>query len=162
MKRSKTNNILLFLSSVIICQSAGIIGSVFTTPAIPTWYANINKPSFRPPNWVFAPIWATLFLLMGIALFLIWRKGLTRKDVKTAFAFFIFHLVLNTLWSILFFGLKSPFAAFIEIIFLWAAILTSIILFFRISKIAAYLLIPYILWVSFASVLNFAIWRLNI
>jgi tryptophan-rich sensory protein len=141
---------------------AGIIGSIFTTPAIPTWYANINKPTFRPPNWVFAPVWTTLFLLMGIALFLIWKKGLKRKDVKIAFSVFTFHLLLNTLWSILFFGLKSPFAAFIEIIFLWIAILISIILFFRISKIAAYLLIPYILWVSFASVLNFAIWRLNI
>jgi translocator protein len=162
MQRSKTNKISLLLASVIICQMAGIIGSIFTTPAIPTWYANINKPTFRPPNWVFAPVWTTLFLLMGIALFLIWEKGLKRKDVKIAFSVFIFHLLLNTLWSILFFGLKSPFAAFIEIIFLWIAILTSIILFFRISRIAAYLLIPYILWVSFASVLNFSIWRLNI
>ena len=162
MQRSKTNKILLLLASIIICQMAGIIGSIFTTPAIPTWYANINKPTFRPPNWVFAPVWTTLFLLMGIALFLIWEKGLKRKDVKIAFSVFIFHLLLNTLWSILFFGLKSPFAAFIEIIFLWIFILISIILFFRISKIAAYLLIPYILWVSFASVLNFAIWQLNI
>jgi len=162
MQRSKINNFLLLLSSIIICQMAGIIGSVFTTPAITTWYANINKPSFNPPNWLFAPVWTTLFLLMGIALFLIWKKGLNRKDVKTAFSVFMFHLVLNTLWSILFFGLKSPFAAFIEIIFLWIFILISIILFFRISKIAAYLLIPYIFWVSFASVLNFAIWRLNI
>jgi translocator protein len=162
MQRTRINNFLLLFSSVIICQMAGIIGSIFTTPAIPTWYANINKPTFRPPNWVFAPVWTTLFLLMGIALFLIWKKGLKRKDVKIAFSVFTFHLLLNTLWSILFFGLKSPFAAFIEIIFLWIAILISIILFFRISKIAAYLLIPYILWVSFASVLNFAIWRLNI
>jgi benzodiazapine receptor len=162
MQRSKTNKILLLVASLIICQSAGITGSIFTTPAIPTWYANINKPSFRPPNWVFAPVWTTLFLLMGIALFLIWKKGLKRKDVKIAFFFFIFHLVLNTLWSFLFFGLESPFAAFIEIIFLWISILVSIILFFRISKVAGILLIPYILWVTFASVLNFSIWRLNI
>jgi len=162
MQRSKIDNFFLLLSSIIICQMAGIIGSVFTAPAIPTWYANINKPSFSPPNWVFAPVWATLFLLMGISLFLIWRKGLNEKNVKIAFFFFIFHLGLNTLWSILFFGLKSPFAAFIEIVFLWIAILVSIILFFRISKIAAYLLIPYILWVSFASILNFSIWRLNL
>ncbi len=162
MQRSKIGEILILFSSIIICQLAGIIGSVFTTSSIPGWYANINKPSFNPPNWVFAPVWTTLFLLMGIALFLIWRKGLKEKDVKIAFSVFIFHLVLNTLWSILFFGLESPFAAFIEIIFLWAAILISIILFFRISRIAGYLLIPYLLWVSFASVLNFAIWKLNI
>lgn len=145
-----------------MCQMAGVIGSIFTTPAIPTWYANINKPSFRPPNWVFAPVWTILFLLMGIALFLILRKGLKNKNVKIAFFFFIFHLVLNTLWSILFFGLESPFAAFIEIIFLWASILVSIILFLPISRIAGYLLIPYLLWVSFASILNFSIWRLNV
>ncbi len=162
MRRSKTNNILIFISSIVICQMAGIIGSIFTTPAIPTWYANINKPTFRPPNWVFAPVWTTLFLLMGIALFLIWKKGPEKKENRIAFSVFIIQLILNTLWSVLFFGLKSPFAAFIEIIFLWAAILASIILFFRISRLAGALLIPYILWVSFASVLNFSIWRLNI
>jgi translocator protein len=162
MQRSKKGEVLILFSSIIICQLAGIIGSIFTTPAIPTWYANINKPTFRPPNWVFAPVWTTLFLLMGIALFLIWRKGLNEKDIKIAIAVFAFQLVLNTLWSFLFFGLKSPFAAFIEIIFLWVAILASIILFFRISRLAGALLIPYILWVSFASILNFSIWRLNI
>jgi benzodiazapine receptor len=162
MQRSKIGEVLILFSSIIICQMAGIIGSIFTTPAIPNWYANINKPTFRPPNWVFAPVWTTLFLLMGIALFLVLRKGLNEKDIKIAIAVFAFQLVLNTLWSVLFFGLESPFAAFVEIVFLWVAILASIILFFRISKIAAYLLIPYILWVSFASILNFAIWRLNI
>ncbi|MEJ2306479.1 MAG: tryptophan-rich sensory protein [candidate division WOR-3 bacterium] len=162
MQRSKIGEVLILFSSIIICQLAGIIGSIFTTPAIPTWYANINKPTFRPPNWVFAPVWTTLFLLMGIALFLIWRKGLNEKDIKIAIAVFAFQLVLNTLWSFLFFGLESPFAAFIEIIFLWVAILASIILFFRISRLAGALLIPYILWVSFASILNFSIWRLNI
>jgi benzodiazapine receptor len=162
MQRSKIGEILILFSSIIICQLAGIIGSVFTTPAIPRWYANINKPSFNPPNWVFAPVWTTLYLLMGIALFLVLRKGLNEKDIKIAIAVFVFQLVLNSLWSFLFFGLESPFAAFIEIIFLWAAILISIILFFRISGVAGALLIPYILWVSFASVLNFSIWRLNI
>lgn len=162
MQRSKIGEILILFSSIIICQLAGIIGSIFTAPSIPNWYANINKPSFRPPNWVFAPVWTTLYLLMGIALFLILRKGLNEKGIKMAIAVFALQLVLNSLWSFLFFGLKSPFAAFIEIIFLWAAILMSIILFFRISRVAGALLIPYILWVSFASVLNFAIWRLNI
>lgn len=162
MQKSKIGEVLILFSSIIICQLAGIIGSIFTTPAIPTWYANINKPTFRPPNWVFAPVWTTLFLLMGIALFLVLRKGLNKKDIKIAISVFAFQLVLNTLWSFLFFGLKSPFAAFVEIIFLWIAILASIILFFRISRPAGALLIPYILWVSFASILNFSIWRLNI
>jgi len=162
MQRSKIVEILILFSSIIICQLAGLIGSVFTTAAIPHWYENINKPSFNPPNWVFAPVWTTLYLLMGIALFLIWRKGLNEKDIKIAIAVFVFQLVLNSLWSFLFFGLESPFAAFIEIIFLLLAILVSIILFFRISWVAGTLLIPYILWVSFASVLNFAIWRLNL
>ncbi|MBN1695397.1 tryptophan-rich sensory protein [candidate division WOR-3 bacterium] len=161
MQRSKIGEFLILFSSIIICQLAGIIGSIFTTPAIPTWYANINKPTFRPPNWVFAPVWTTLYLLMGIALFLVLRKGFNEKGIKIAVAVFALQLVLNSLWSFLFFGLESPFAAFIEIIFLWAAILISIILFFRISWVAGALLIPYILWVSFASVLNFSIWRLN-
>ena len=162
MQRSKIGEVLILFSSIIICQLAGFIGSIFTTPAIPSWYANINKPSFRPPNWVFAPVWTTLYLLMGIALFLVLRKGLNEKDIKIAVAVFILQLVLNALWSFLFFGLESPFAAFIEIIFLWAAILISIILFFQISRVAGALLIPYILWVSFASVLNFAIWQMNV
>ncbi len=162
MQRSKISEILILFSSIIICQLAGFIGSIFTTSSIPTWYASLNKPSFNPPNWVFAPVWTVLYLLMGIALYLIWRKGLSDKNVKIAFMVFVFQLVLNSLWSFLFFGLESPFAAFIEIIILWIAILVSIILFFRISWIAGVLLIPYILWVSFASVLNFAIWRLNI
>jgi tryptophan-rich sensory protein len=162
MQRSKLSEILLFFSSIIICQLAGFIGSLFTTPSIPSWYAGINKPSFNPPNWVFAPVWTTLYLLMGISLYLVLRTGLNDKNVKMALAVFIFQLVLNSLWSFLFFGLHSPFTAFIEIIFLWIAILTSIILFFRISWVAGVLLIPYILWVSFASFLNFAIWRLNI
>lgn len=162
MQRSKLGEFLILFSSIIICQLAGFIGSLFTTPSIPSWYAGINKPSFNPPNWVFAPVWTTLFLLMGISLYLVWRTGLNDKNVKIAIAVFVFQLVLNSLWSYLFFGLHSPFAAVIEIIFLWIAILASIILFFRISWVAGTLLIPYILWVSFASVLNFAIWRLNI
>jgi benzodiazapine receptor len=162
MQRSKIGEILILFSSIIVCQLAGFIGSIFTTPAIPRWYANINKPSFNPPNWVFAPVWTTLYLLMGIALFLVLRKGFNEKGIKIAVAVFALQLVLNSLWSYLFFGLESPFAAFIEIIFLWASILISIILFFRMSWVAGALLIPYILWVSFASVLNFAIWQMNL
>jgi len=156
-----SKGILKLIVSILICQGAGLVGSVFTSPAIPTWYATLQKPSFDPPNWVFAPVWILLFLLMGISLYLIWSKRLEDKKVKIAIVIFGSQLVLNILWSFLFFGFKSPLYAFIEIIILWLAILVTIISFYRISKTAAYLLLPYILWVSFASVLNFSIMILN-
>ncbi len=158
---SKGIRILKLIVSILICQGAGLVGSVFTSPAIPTWYATLQKPSFDPPNWVFAPAWILLFLLMGISLYLIWSKRLEDKEVKIAIVIFSSQLVLNILWSFLFFGFKSPLYAFIEIIILWLAILATIISFYRISRTAAYLLLPYILWVSFASVLNFSIMILN-
>lgn len=170
--------------SIIICESAGVIGSIFTTPSIPTWYASLQKPDFVPPNWLFAPAWITLFLLMGISLYLVWVKkwvseiptdhsarkpwnpiseklwlGSWREE--NAIAIFILQLVLNILWSAIFFGLKLPGLAFFEILMLWFAILYTIINFYRISKMAAFLLVPYILWVTFAAFLNFSIWQLN-
>jgi len=159
MKRDK---IIKLITAVLICQFAGIIGSVFTTPTRPTWYASINKPEFNPPNWVFAPVWTMLFLLMGISLYLIWEKGLEKKEVKHAVYVFGLQLFLNIVWSFLFFGLQNPFLAFAEIVLLWIAILASIILFYRISKKAGLLLVPYILWVSFAAFLNYSVWILNI
>ncbi len=152
---------LKLIISVLICQGVGVIGALFTSPAISTWYSMIQKPSFNPPNWIFAPVWTLLFLLMGISLYLVWNKGLNYKRVKVAIFIFFFQLILNTLWSILFFALQSPLLALIEIIILWLAILMTIIIFYRISKVAAYLLLPYILWVSFASVLNFSILIIN-
>jgi len=146
--------------AIIVSQLAGIIGSIFTTPAIDGWYATLARPEFAPPNWVFGPVWTTLFVLMGIAAGLVWAKGLDRKDVRIALGVFAGQLVLNTLWSIIFFGLQSPGGAFIEVIFLWLSILASIILFARISKAAAWLMLPYILWVSFAAYLNYSIWML--
>ena len=165
----KTNNTLRLRSgqafkliiAVVVSELAGIIGSVFTTPSIPTWYATLVRPALSPPAWVFGPVWTTLFALMGIAAFLVWKKGLERRDVKVALGIFIGQLVLNTLWSIIFFGLHNPGAAFIEIIFLWLAILATIIAFAKISKPAAWLLLPYILWVGFAGYLNFWFWMLN-
>ncbi len=154
-------DILKLIASIIICQLAGFIGSLFTTPAIPTWYRTLIKPSFTPPNSIFSPVWISLFLLMGISLFLVWQKNLKERKVKAALLFFTVQLVLNILWSILFFGLKSPLGAFIEIIILWFAILLTIIKFFKVSKPAGYLLLPYILWVSFAAFLNFFLWNLN-
>lgn len=147
--------------SILICELAGIIGSVFTTASIPTWYAGLKKSPLNPPNWIFAPVWITLYALMGISAYLIYEKGMGKKEVKTALAVFAVQLVFNTLWSIVFFGAHLMFAAIVVIVLLWMMILVSIWLFHRISKTAAYLLIPYILWVSFATVLNISLYVLN-
>ena len=155
-------DIVACIVCILICQAAGFIGSLFTAPAIPNWYANLAKPFFTPPNYVFAPVWTTLFLMMGVSLFLIWRKSGVVDTIRPALILFGVQLLLNVLWSVMFFGLRSPFAAFIEILFLWFAILATIMLFFSLSKAAGILLVPYILWVSFATVLNFMIWRLNL
>ncbi len=151
--------IIKLIISIFICQAAGAIGSFFTANSIATWYTTLEKPAFNPPNWIFGPVWIFLYFLMGIALFLIWQQDLMPK--RKAVIFFFIQLALNALWSILFFGLKSPGLAFLEIVILWIAILFNIFQFSRISKMAAYLLIPYIFWVSFAAILNFSIWRLN-
>lgn len=143
--------------ALLLPQLAGFIGSLFTSPKISTWYSSIIKPSFNPPSWVFGPVWTLLFILMGIALYLVWIE----KDNKKALTFFGIQLGLNTLWSILFFGLQNPLLALIDIFVLEAFILLTIKEFYKVSKKAAYLLIPYILWVSFAIILNFAIVILN-
>lgn len=148
--------------SIILINIIGSIGAIFTTPSIPSWYATINKPSFTPPNWLFAPAWTLLFTLMGISLFIIWEKGLKTKESKIAISVFGVQLFFNVIWSILFFGLRSPSYAFAEILVLWIVILLNIILFYRISKKAGLLLIPYICWVSFATLLNYYVWILNI
>lgn len=156
----KNKKILTYIGFILLCQLTGIIGSLFTTPAIPGWYAQLIKPSFSPPNWLFGPVWTTLYTLMGISVSIIWfsQKNPSRK--KALKVFFI-QLALNSLWSILFFGLKNPTLAFAEIIILWGFILYIIILFGKINKKASYLLIPYILWVTLASILNLAIAILN-
>ena len=157
----KIKDIAKLVVSIIACQGAGLIGSLFTTPAIPTWYAGLQKPPFTPPSWLFAPAWVTLYLLMGIAAFLVWRMGLDKREVRTALIIFLAQLVLNALWSVAFFGMQSPLYGVIVIALLWAAILVTIIRFARLSRNAAWLLVPYILWVSFAAVLNISIWLLN-
>lgn len=151
----------VLIGFILLAEGAGIIGSFFTTPAIGSWYAFLAKPELAPPNWVFGPVWTTLFLLMGIAAFLVWRARADKKKVRIALGVFVLQLALNTLWSIIFFGLRNPGAAFIEIILLWASIAATIFLFARVSKPAALLLLPYIAWVSFASYLNYMIWLLN-
>ena len=155
----KAKNILQALSCIALCQAAGIIGSLFTSPNIDSWYAILNRPWFTPPNWVFAPVWITLYTLMGISLYLVLKK---KPKNKLPIYVFGIQLALNALWSYLFFGLNNPFYAFIEIIFLYAFILASIILFYKVDKRASYLLIPYIIWVSVATLLNYYIWILNL
>ena len=147
--------------SVALCQAAGIIGSLFTTPAINSWYASLRKPAFAPPNWVFAPVWTTLYLLMGISLFIVWNIGLEKNSVRKSIVVFGIQLLLNVFWSYLFFGLKSPLLGLVEIVVMWLTILSTILVFFRISKKAAVLLIPYLMWVSVASYLNYSILVLN-
>ena len=147
--------------TIFISEFAGIIGSIFTFSAIPTWYSTLVKPDINPPSWIFGPVWTTLYILMGISAFLIWEKGLDRKDTRTALWAFGIQLILNSSWSIIFFGLHNPGWAFLNIIVLWLTILLTMILFYKISRPAMYLLIPYILWVTFASYLNYSIWILN-
>lgn len=154
-------DIIKLIVSIVACEGAGGIGAIFTTPAIPTWYAGLKKPAFTPPNSVFGPVWITLYLLMGIALFLVWREGLSQEGVTTAFIVFWVQLVLNILWSVSFFGLKSILGGMVMILLLWIAILVNIIMFFGVSPIAGGLLIPYIIWVSIAANLNAQVWILN-
>ena len=154
----KTLGILI---SIVICELAGVIGSVFTTPSIPGWYAGLIKPSFNPPNWVFGPVWTLLYALMGIAAYLGYEKGWKEGKVRRALIVFAAQLILNALWSIVFFGAHMILGAAVVIVLLWAMILASIVLFSKVSKAAAGLLVPYILWVSFASVLNISLYVLN-
>jgi len=157
----KIKDIFKLVISIVACLAAGAIGSVFTRSAIPTWYATLEKPSFNPPNWLFAPVWTFLYILMGVAAFLVWRKGLENRQVRIALIVFLIQLVLNALWSVVFFGLESPLYGLIVISILWIAILVTVIKFFRISRVASVLMWPYLLWVTFAAVLNSSIWLLN-
>jgi len=147
--------------SVVLCLAAGFIGSISTTPNIPTWYAGLAKPSFSPPNWLFGPVWTALYIMMGISLFLIWRRGLAERGVRVALVAFLLQLALNAFWSFAFFGMQSPLAGLVVIVSLWVLIAVTIALFMPVSKPAGILLVPYILWVSFAAVLNASIYHLN-
>ena len=148
----------LFLS-IGLCLGVGFIGSVFTVSSIPTWYASLNKPIFSPPNWVFGPVWTTLYILMGFSFYLIWISK--SKFKQRAINLFFIQLMLNAVWSIVFFGLKNPSLALVDIVALWIAILLTIKYFYPISKSSAYLLVPYLFWVSFAGILNLSIVFLN-
>ena len=161
MPEIRLNNTFKLLICLATCFGAGFVGSLFTRAAIPTWYALLQKPFFMPPNWLFAPVWFLLYVLMGISAFLVWRKGIKEFQVREGLIIFVIQLVLNTLWSYAFFGLKSPLWGLIVIVPLWTAILLTMINFYRVSKTSSLLLIPYILWVSYATILNFSIYLLN-
>lgn len=150
---------LTFIFFLLLPNIAGFIGAYFTFPAISSWYQYLNKPFFSPPNWLFGPVWTILYLLMGIASFLVSQSK--NPNTSKILKIYFFHLVLNSLWSILFFGLRNPLLAFLAIIVLWAMILYLIINFYKIKKAAGILFLPYLFWVSFASVLNLFIVLLN-
>jgi benzodiazapine receptor len=147
--------------SIFVCQLAGVAGSFFTMRSLSTWYAALQKPDFTPPGWVIGAVWVILYTFMGIALYLVWKKGLDRIDVKIAVSVFAGQLFLNFVWTFLFFGMRLPFYAFIEIVLLLVVIAVNIALFYRIDKKAGLLLVPYIAWTAFAAFLNYSVWVLN-
>ena len=158
----RINNFFKFVIALLASFAAGGIGSIFTSIYIPTWYEALNKPVFSPPNWLFGPVWTLLYVLMAIAAYLVWKQGWeAREDIKEALGVFVIQLELNLIWSIIFFGLQSPGWAFLEIVILWLVIIWNIVTFYRVNRAAAYLLIPYLLWVTFASILNCAVWLIN-
>lgn len=151
--------IFKLLASIVLVMAVGLAGSLFTAPNINSWYATLNKPSFSPPNYLFAPVWTTLFILIGIALYLLWDSK--KKEKTVALYLFFAQMVLNFFWSYIFFGQKQIGWALAEIIILLIVIVACIVYFGRISKTAALLFIPYLLWVSFASILNYQVFVLN-
>ena len=156
----KPSDTFKLIFSLAISGLAGAVGTLFTISAIPTWYAWLAKPAIAPPNWIFGPVWTTLYILMGIAAFLVWRKARPRT-ARWKLGIFDVQLILNALWSFIFFGAHNLVGAFIEIIVLWIAILATIIAFARVSRTAAWLLAPYLAWVTFAAYLSWSIWSLN-
>lgn len=147
--------------SIVLCLGVGLVGSVFTISSIPTWYVTLNKPVFSPPNYLFAPVWTILYILMGISLYLIWREGVKKQKVKDALMNFGFQLFFNAIWTPVFFGARSLSLGLAVIILTLYFIARTIGAFAKVNKSAAYLLYPYIVWVGFAAILNFSVWILN-
>lgn len=140
---------------VVVCEAAGLVGTAFTASAIPQWYELLAKPSFAPPNWLFGPVWTSLYAMMAVSAWLVWRRTGSVLNI------FWIQLALNALWTPLFFGLRSPLAGLVCIVALWAAIVWTVKRFWPVSRAAALLLLPYLAWVSFATALNYAIFTLN-
>ncbi len=158
--QKKQNDYLSLAISIAICFSVAAIGSIFTSISVDNWYQNLTKPIWSPPNWVFGPVWTTLYLSMAVSLWLVWLRR--KKDsIKLGLVLFAVQLFANLIWSALFFGLQNPLWAMFDILALLAAIAATIVVFWRISKIAGGLMIPYFLWVCFAAFLNYSIWSLN-
>lgn len=158
------NNSSLYVKIAIctvLCMLTGFISGSLTADSIQNWYATLNKPFFNPPNWIFAPVWTILYILLGIAVAMIWHKGLNSNGVKAALGLFVGQFILNLLWSPFFFNLQAPTIALIIIVVLWFLIIMTIMNFNKVDKTAGRLLVPYLLWVSFATVLNGAIVYLN-
>ena len=152
---------LMLLFFLFLCYGAAVLGSLWTSSSVGTWYAELRKPSFNPPNWIFAPVWSTLYLLMALSAWLVWRRaGWT--GARFALALFFGQLALNVAWSGLFFALRRPGMALVEIVFLLGAIVATALAFRSVSGLAFWLMVPYTVWVAFAALLNFKIWRLNL
>jgi translocator protein len=161
MNKLESPAIPKLVAAILVCEAAGGVGALATRDAIDGWYSTLRKPAFNPPNWVFGPVWTALYMLMGIALYRISTDGGKDSAIRRAQGLFAAQLALNAGWSFLFFGRRSPLYALVEIVLLWMTILFTIAAFFRISKFAGLLLVPYLLWTTFAAVLNLSIWRLN-
>lgn len=165
----KINNRVKLLLSIVVSLLAGAIGSVFTASAVTGWYATLTKPLLSPPNYVFGPVWTTLYILMGVSLFLVWKRDsfslFFNREIKKArrvgLILFFVQLFFNTIWSIIFFNFQNTGLALVTIGLLWISIVATALTFYKVSKVAGWLFLPYILWVSFASYLNYAIWSLN-
>ena len=154
------NQIWTLVAFLVVCFGAAALGSYFTTPSIPGWYESLNRPNWTPPNWVFGPVWSLLYLCMALAAWLVWRR-LGFQGAWVPLSLFGLQLVLNVAWSVIFFGLRSPGWAFMEILSLAAAILATLVAFWVVTVWAGLLMVPYLMWVAFAAALNFAIWRMN-
>jgi translocator protein len=152
---------LKIIIAVVLTLAIGGASGIVTADAIATWYIHLNKPFFNPPNWVFGPAWTMLYILMGISAGLIWNEGFHKKEVKIALSTYAFQMILNALWSVLFFYFKSPLFALFDILLLIFAIILCMYFFYPVKKIAAYLLTPYLIWVIFASILNLSILLMN-
>ena len=155
------NNAVRFIICILVPQIVGAVSGISTVKGTQQWYPELVKPKLTPPSWIFGPVWISLYILMGIASYLVWKKGIETPGVKQALAMFVLQLLLNGLWSILFFGLRSPLLGLINILILCLMVIIVSVLFFRISRLAGNLLVPYFLWVSFAAYLNASIWYLN-
>ena len=161
METFTLRDLRVLIGSILVCEAAGGAGAIVTASAVNTWYPSLRKPAFNPPSWIFAPVWTLLYLMMGVSLFLTRRRKLQDARATPVLRLFTLQLLLNALWSVIFFGLKSPRGALVEIAALWAALVMTIGAMYRVSRPGALLLLPYLLWVSFAATLNLAIWRLN-